>query len=57
VFSLGFQNIFNLPNKKVIERYQDMGSHLYRTDQDGAITIETDGSDVMVKTFPGREVY
>jgi len=57
VFSLGFQNIFNLPSKEIIERYQDMGSHIFRTDQDGAITIDTDGSNVLIKTFFGRELY
>jgi len=55
IFSLGFQNIFNFPSKKVFERYQDMGSQILRTDQDGAITIETDGSHILIKTFPGRE--
>jgi competence protein ComEC len=56
IFSLGFQNIFNFPSKKVIERYQDMGSHIFRTDRDGAISIETDGSHVLIKTFFGRKI-
>jgi len=51
IFSLGFKNIFHLPSKKVIKRYQDQGCQIFRTDQNGAITIETDGSDINTKTF------
>lgn len=55
LLSLGFKNIFHLPSNKVIKRYQDQGCQILRTDQDGAITIETDGSDIRIKTFLERE--
>ena len=55
IVSVGFQNNFHLPNRNVIQRYHDAGSQIFRTDLDGAITIETDGSDIRIKTFSGRE--
>ena len=55
IFSLGFKNIFNLPSHKVIERYQEQGCQIFRTDQDGAITIETDGTGINIKTFLDNE--
>lgn len=55
IFNLGFKNTFHLPSKKVIKRYQDQGCQIFRTDQDGAIIIETDGSDICIKTFLKRE--
>jgi len=55
IFSLGFKNIFHLPNFKVIERYKDQGCQILRTDQDGAITIETDGTSINIKTFLDNE--
>jgi competence protein ComEC len=38
----------------VLRRYQEVGATLYRTDIHGAITLETDGSSVTVKTFTGE---
>ena len=55
IFSVGFKNIFNLPSHKVIERYQEQGCQIFRTDQDGAITIETDGTCINIKTFLDNE--
>ena len=55
IMNLGFKNIFHLPSRKVLKRYQDQGCNIFRTDQDGAITIETDGSDIHIKTFLRRE--
>jgi len=55
IVSLGFQNIFHLPNRKIIKRYQDQDCQIFRTDQDGAISIATDGSDIHIKTFMENE--
>jgi beta-lactamase superfamily II metal-dependent hydrolase len=30
-----------------------VGAEIYRTDRDGEITVETDGRDVLVRTFIG----
>lgn len=51
IFNVGFKNIFHLPSSKIIKRYQEQGCQIFRTDQDGAITIETDGSGIRIKTF------
>ncbi|MCK5257274.1 MAG: DNA internalization-related competence protein ComEC/Rec2, partial [Deltaproteobacteria bacterium] len=55
IMNLGFKNIFHLPSRKVLKRYQDQGCQIFRTDQDGAITIETDGSEIRIKTFLKHE--
>jgi competence protein ComEC len=38
----------------VLQRYRDAGAVIFRTDRDGAITLDTDGRSVTVKTFTGR---
>jgi competence protein ComEC len=43
VFSVGYKNRFGFPNKRILERYRDLGSRTYRTDTEGAITMVTDG--------------
>jgi len=55
LLSLGYENIFHLPHPDILKRYHDQGCQLYRTDQDGAITIETDGSFITIKTFLDHE--
>jgi beta-lactamase superfamily II metal-dependent hydrolase len=39
----------------VIARLQQAGTRIYRTDRDGQITLTTDGHDVHVRTFMGKE--
>jgi competence protein ComEC len=55
LLSLGYENIFHLPHPDILKRYHDQGCQLYRTDQDGAITIETDGTCITIKTFLDHE--
>jgi competence protein ComEC len=44
--------------EEVLRRYEDAGAAIYRTDRDGAVTLETDGRSVTVKAFTGRtEVF
>ncbi|MBI5749004.1 MAG: DNA internalization-related competence protein ComEC/Rec2 [Nitrospinae bacterium] len=50
VFSVGYNNPFRHPNKKVLARYRDAGAKIYRTDRDGLIEIESDGKGYTVKT-------
>jgi competence protein ComEC len=38
---------------EVLRRYREIGAAVYRTDVDGAITLETDGRRVTVTTFTG----
>ncbi len=51
VFSVGYNNQFHHPNKKVLKRYKDAGAKIYRTDMDGMIQIESDGRGYSVKTY------
>ncbi len=41
-------------SSEVLRRYDDIGAVTYRTDRDGAVTLETDGHRVTVTTFTGR---
>jgi competence protein ComEC len=52
--SVGRSNLFGHPAPDVLARYQAIGATIFRTDQDGAIVIETDGRDVRVRTLRGR---
>jgi hypothetical protein len=38
----------------VLERYRSIGAEIFRTDQDGAVMMETDGTSIDVRTFTGR---
>jgi competence protein ComEC len=44
-----------LPNPGVLERYEAMGVKVLRSDRDGAITFVTDGKDLRVRTFLGKD--
>jgi len=54
VISAGRGNPFGHPAPGVVERYKNVGAAVYRTDQDGAVSIETDGRTVRVAAFTGR---
>ena len=54
VFSAGRANHFGHPAPAVLQRYRDVGAAIFRTDQDGAITLDTDGHSIDVHTFTGR---
>ena len=56
VISAGRGNPFGHPVPAVLERYKNIGAAIYRTDKDGAVTVETDGSTVRVAAFTGRRL-
>ncbi len=56
VFSVGRANHFGHPAPEVVQRYEDAGAAVFRTDQDGAITIDSDGESLDVRTFTGRHM-
>ncbi len=50
VFSVGRGNHFGHPAPEVVERYRAVGAEIFRTDQDGAVTVDTDGRRLTVQT-------
>lgn len=51
IFSVGYRNPFGLPREEVITRYQEAGAEVLRTDQDGAIIVESDGEKIRYRTY------
>lgn len=51
IFSVGHRNPFGLPRQEVVSRYSAAGAEVLRTDQDGAIVIETNGENVRYRTY------
>jgi len=56
VMSVGRGNRFGHPARDVIARYRDWGASVFRTDQDGAVTVTTDGRTADVRTVTGRRM-
>lgn len=48
VFSLGTGNRYNHPHTFIVERWENSGAKIYRTDIDGNITVDSSGSDIKV---------
>jgi competence protein ComEC len=51
VISVGEDNTFGQPNSEVLDRIEQEGARLYRTDRDGAVTALTDGNQLSVNSF------
>jgi competence protein ComEC len=54
--SAGRSNHFGHPVPEVLERYRSAGATVFRTDQDGAVALDTDGRALHVTSFTGREL-
>lgn len=48
--SCGLDNSYGHPHREVMELFKNQGATIYRTDRDGTITFETDGTDFLVQT-------
>ena len=53
IISAGRGNTFGHAAPEVLRRLEAIGAVIYRTDVDGQVTIETDGTDVQVRTYVG----
>jgi competence protein ComEC len=56
VFPVGYRNRFGHPHQQVLRRYAALGTRLYRTDRDGAVTLEISPQGAITVT-PHRSVY
>jgi competence protein ComEC len=56
VISAGRGNPFGHPVPAVLARYAAVGTRVFRTDQDGAVMVDTDGTTVHVQSFTKRSV-
>ncbi len=56
VVSVGRGNHFGHPVPAVLERYRAVGAEIFRTDQDGAVTMDSDGDSIAMTTFNGRRL-
>jgi competence protein ComEC len=54
VVSAGRSNHFGHPVPEVLDRYRAVGAEIFRTDQDGAVMVDTDGYSIDVHSFTGR---
>jgi len=54
VLSVGAHNPFGHPHPQVLRRYAGLGVRVYRTDEDGAVTVITDGRRLWVETTRSR---
>jgi competence protein ComEC len=56
IVSVGRSNHFSHPVPAVLDRYQGVGAAIFRTDQDGAVTLETDGHSIEIQSLKGRHI-
>ena len=55
VFCVGRRNRYGFPHPEVEARYRALGTQCWRTDRDGAVTLESDGQDVRLVSFLPRD--
>ena len=51
IVSVGRHNMFGHPAQSTLETLKEYGARIYRTDEDGAVTILTDGRSVAVASM------
>ena len=56
IFSAGRGNRFGHPAPVVVARYRAAGASIFRTDEDGAVVVETDGKGAEITTWSGRRI-
>jgi competence protein ComEC len=56
VFPVGYRNRFRQPHYEVSERYESLGTRVYRSDRDGAIMVDVSPGGAVTIT-PYRSIY
>ncbi len=51
IISCGWHNRYGFPDQKVLKRYKNMGIAIFRTDENGAVFVSSDGDDHKIETF------
>jgi competence protein ComEC len=54
VISVGGRNRFGHPAKETLARLHEAGARVYRTDQHGAVALESDGQELLVTAWADR---
>jgi competence protein ComEC len=50
IISVGLDNSYGHPNRDVLERLSEHHAEVWRTDQNGLVTVRTDGTHLTVET-------
>lgn len=50
IFTVGYRNRFGHPKQAVVDRYNQLGSQKYRSDEDGALLLDFSGTDAIKVT-------
>lgn len=50
IIMAGKDNSYGLPKEEIVERLENVGSKVYRTDEDGTIEVTSDGNNINVTT-------
>src|SRR5262249_59424136 len=56
IVSAGRNNHFGHPVPEVLDRYRAAGAEVFRTDRDGAVTVDTDGWSLAAHTFAAPDI-
>jgi competence protein ComEC len=51
ILSVGERSIRRLPHPEVLKRYEQLGTKIFRTDRQGAITAVTDGEKIEIRPY------
>ena len=54
IVSAGWGNPYGHPSPRTVERLEENGARLFRTDLDGSVEISTDGADLLAHADGGR---
>ncbi|HMK15280.1 MAG TPA: hypothetical protein VK460_09765, partial [Burkholderiales bacterium] len=51
IFTVGYRNPFGHPKAEIVERYKALDSKIYRSDLDGALTLDFDSHGVTAQSY------
>ncbi|MCK5687247.1 DNA internalization-related competence protein ComEC/Rec2 [bacterium] len=51
IISCGWNNKYGFPDHNVLKRYKDIGTKIFRTDENGAVGVSSDGETYKIETF------